>query len=337
MSGFMSPNKLGKNSNITYWEYVSSLLKDGQNVFLAMVVHHTIHSPGTTGAKLLVTKNRDMMGTIGGGIMEYTLVNRAQDVLKNDIFTSEIQILNHQKSGPGEKSGMICAGQQTNLYYLCQPEKDGKIVEEIVKVLKKGQLGTLSISSEGLAVHKKNTDGHEIQYSLTKNESNWHYQEQLKNFNRIAIMGGGHCSLALSRVMNNLGYDVFVFETKESISTLGLNKFATKVHIIDDFKEAVSRITLPHQTQVVIMTTDVASDVRVLLGILDKTFPFVGVMGSNAKISEITKQLKNEGISDKQLSRFTAPVGLPMVSNTPEEIAISVAAQLLQNRNNPAN
>jgi xanthine dehydrogenase accessory factor len=47
--------------------------------------------------------------------------------------------------------------------------------------------------------------------------------------------------------------------------------------------------------------------------------------------------LKNEGISDKQLSRFTAPVGLPMVSNTPEEIAISVAAQLLQNRNNPAN
>ena len=337
MSGFMSPNKLGKNSNITYWEYVSSLLKDGQNVFLAMVVHHTIHSPGTTGAKLLVTKNRDIMGTIGGGIMEYTLVNRAQDVLKNDIFTSEIQILNHQKSGPGEKSGMICAGQQTNLYYLCQPEKDGKIVEEIVKVLKKGQLGTLSISPEGLAVHKKNTDGHEIQYSLTKNESNWHYQEQLKNFNRIAIMGGGHCSLALSRVMNNLGYDVFVFETKESISTLGLNKFATKVHIIDDFKEAVSRITLPHQTQVVIMTTDVASDVRVLLGILDKPFPFVGVMGSNAKISEITKQLKNEGISDKQLSRFTAPVGLPMVSNTPEEIAISVAAQLLQNRNNPAN
>ena len=337
MSGFMSPNKLGKNSNITYWEYVSSLLKDGQNVFLAMVVHHTIHSPGTTGAKLLVTKNRDMMGTIGGGIMEYTLVNRAQDVLKNDIFTSEIQILSHQKSGPGEKSGMICAGQQTNLYYVCQPEKDGRIVEEIVKVLEKGQLSILSISPEGLAVHKKNTDGHEIQYSLTKNESNWHYQEQLKNFNRIAIMGGGHCSLALSRVMNNLGYDVFVFETKESISTLGLNKFATKVHIIDDFKEAVSRITLPHQTQVVIMTTDVASDVRVLLGILDKPFPFVGVMGSNAKISEITKQLKNEGISDKQLSRFTAPVGLPMVSNTPEEIAISVAAQLLQNRNNPAN
>ena len=337
MSTFMSPNKLSGNKNFTYWEYVSSLLKDGQNVFLAIVVHHTIHSPGTTGAKLLVTKNKEMMGTIGGGIMEYTLVNRAKDILVNGNFTPEIQLLNHQKTGTDEQSGMICAGKQTNLYYVCQPENDGKIVEEIVKVLKKGQLGILSISPEGLTLQKQKLQNHDFQYRFTKSEKNWHYQEQLKNFNRIAIMGGGHCSLALSQVMNNLRYDVFVFETRENISTLGLNKFATKVHIIDDFKEAVSRINLPHRTQVVIMTTDVASDVRVLLGIVDKPFPFVGVMGSHAKISEITKQLKNEGISDKQLSRFTAPVGLPMVSNTPEEIAISVAAQLLQNRNNPAN
>ena len=148
-------------------------------------------------------------------------------------------------------------------------------------------------------MQKQKLQNHDFQYCFTQSEKNWHYQEQLKNFNRIAIMGGGHCSLALSRVMNNLGYDVFVFETRENISTLGLNKFATKVHIISDFKEAVSRINLPHRTQIVIMTTDVASDVRVLLGILDKPFPFVGVMGSHAKISEITKQLKNEGISDK--------------------------------------
>ena len=55
-------------------------------------------------------------------------------------------------------------------------------------------------------------------------------------------------------------------------------------------------------------------------------------MGSQAKISEIKNQLKTEGISEQQLSRLTAPIGLPMVSNTPEEIAISVAAQLLQLR-----
>ena len=76
-----------------------------------------------------------------------------------------------------------------------------------------------------------------------------------------------------------------------------------------------------------------ASDIRGLLGVLDNPFPFIGVIGSENKISEIKKRLKAEGIDDQQLSRITAPVGLPMVSNTPEEIAISIAAQLLQLRN----
>ncbi|MBT7373386.1 MAG: XdhC family protein, partial [Candidatus Marinimicrobia bacterium] len=168
-------------------------------------------------------------------------------------------------------------------------------------------------------------------------ENNWHYQEQLKNFNRIAIIGGGHCSLALSRVMNNLGYDVVAFDTRGNISTLDHNNFAVSRQIIDDYKKAAPQINLPEKTNIVIMTTDVASDVRGLLGVLDNPFPFIGVMGSENKISEIKKRLKAEGIDDQQLSRITAPVGLPMVSNTPEEIAISIAAQLLQFRDENSN
>lgn len=58
-----------------------------------------------------------------------------------------------------------------------------------------------------------------------------------KNFNRIAIIGGGHCSLALSRVMKNLGYDVVAFDTRENISTLDQNNFADSIQIIDDYKK----------------------------------------------------------------------------------------------------
>ena len=322
---------------ISYWKKVFSLLKEEQKVFLAMVVHHTIHSPGTTGAKLLVTENKEMVGTIGGGIMEYELVNRAQDILSNKNFIPEVHTLNHKISGSGEQSGMICAGKQTNLYYVCEPEKDGKIVEEIVQVLSESQPAIFSISLEGLSLQKQKLDACDFQFSLTQDDNKWHYQEQLKNFNRIAIIGGGHCSLALSRVMKNLGYDVVAFDTRENISILYQNNFADSIQIIDDYKKAALQINLPEKTNIVIMTTDMASDVRGLLGILDKPFPFIGVMGSENKISEIKKRLKAEGISDNQLSRLTAPVGLPMVSNTPEEIAISIAAQLLQLRDENSN
>ena len=322
---------------ISYWKKVFSLLKEEQKVFLAMVVDHTIHSPGTTGAKLLVTENKEMMGTIGGGIMEYELVNRAQEILSNKNFIPEIHTLNHKKSGSGEQSGMICAGKQTNLYYVCEPEKDRKTVDEMVQVLSESQPAILSISLEGLSLQKQKLQNHDFQYCFTQSENNWHYQEQLKNFNRIAIIGGGHCSLALSRVMNNLGYDVVAFDTRGNISTLDQNNFAVSRQIIDDYKKAAPQINLPEKTNIVIMTTDVASDVRGLLGVLDNPFPFIGVMGSENKISEIKKRLKAEGIDDQQLSRITAPVGLPMVSNTPEEIAISIAAQLLQFRDENSN
>ena len=324
-------------NTISYWKKVFSLLKEEQKVFLAMVVHHTIHSPGTTGAKLLVTENKEMMGTIGGGIMEYELVNRAQDILSNKNFIPEVHTLNHKKSGSGEQSGMICAGKQTNLYYVCEPEKDRKTVDKMVQVLSESQHAILSISLGGLSLQNQTLDTSDFQFVLNKDNNKWHYQEQLKNFNRIAIIGGGHCSLALSRVMNNLGYDVVAFDTRENISTLDQNNFAVSRQIIDDYKKAAPQINLPEKTNVVIMTTDVASDVRGLLGVLDNPFPFIGVMGSENKISEIKKQLKAEGIADQQLSRITAPVGLPMVSNTPEEIAISIAAQLLQLRDENSN
>ena len=328
---------MNDNPKIAYWKKVLSLLNKGQNVFIAMVVDHTIHSPGTTGAKLLVKENKEMMGTIGGGIMEFTLVNRAYNILNNGNFTPEIQSLDHKKTGTDEQSGMICAGKQTNLYYVCEPEKDSEIVDKIVQNLTEGQSAILSISPEGMSLHKQELENHDSQYSFTQSDNHWCYQEQLKNYNRIAILGGGHCSLALSRVMKNLGYDVFVFETRGNISTLGENNFADTTNILDDFKDAASQLSLPENTQVVVMTTDVPNDVRGLLGLLDFPFPFIGVMGSVNKISEIKKQLQAENISDQQLSRIVAPVGLAMVSNTPEEIAISVAAQLLQLRNESPN
>jgi xanthine dehydrogenase accessory factor len=322
----------GTNSKINFWETVASHLKNGERVFLALVVDHTVHSPGTTGAKLLVTENNKMMGTIGGGIMEYNLVNRAKEILENGEFTPELQTLIHQKSGYDESSGMICAGKQTNLYCVFNPEKDDKTIFEIVNVLKNGQSAVLSISQDGLAIQKQNNEKSNVQFKLTKNDKNWVYQEQLKNFKNIAIIGGGHCSFALSRIMNQLDYDVFVFDTRSNLFTVDENKFAQSIQIVNDYLEVADKIDYPEITQVVVMTTNVTSDVRGLLGILQFPFPFIGVMGSQAKISEIKKRLKRGGISNGQLNKLTAPVGIPMTSNTPEEIAISVAAQLLQLR-----
>lgn len=297
-----------------------------------MVAEHTDHSPGTTGAKLLVSDKADPIGTIGGGIMEYNLVKRAKDILRRGSFTPEIQTLIHRKSGAGEKSGMICAGTQTNLYVLCRPEEDGDTVERIAHLLENDQSATLTINPSGMDVREQHPDVHQPQIKLSDQEDGWLYEEQLLNFKRIAIIGGGHCSLALSRVMKHVGYEVFVFDTRQDVFTARDNRYARSIHTVDDYREAGGLIDYPELTSVVVMTTDVTSDIRGLLGVMGRPFPFIGIMGSQAKIAEILRRLRDEGVPDDELTRLTAPVGIPMVSHTPEEIAISVAAQILQQR-----
>ena len=316
-----------------FWVTILQKLSENQKVFLALVAHHTKGSPGKTGAKLWVSETGETYGTIGGGIMEHNLIDRAKEILTKEDFKPEIQTLYHRTSGLGEKSGMICSGSQTNLYYLCHPSRDKEIIEKVVSLIEQDICGSLLIDVSGMSVEEKAVNLAQPAIQLTQNSESWKYEEQLLNRKRIAIIGGGHCSLALSRVMSQLDYEVLVFDTRDAVSTLTQNTYVRSVKIVEDYQELGDLIPFPQVTCVVVMTTDFASDIRALLGVVSLPFPFIGVMGSRPKIATIFEQLKEIGISESMLSHLYAPVGLPIGSHTPEEIAISIAAQILQERN----
>ena len=170
------------------------------------------------------------------------------------------------------------------------------------------------------------------QITLDRDAEGWRYEEQLLNRKRLAILGGGHCALALARTMGRLGYDVAVFETREKVFEEELEEAARSVEIVEDFRQAGPRIDYPELTWVVVMTTDFPSDVRALSGVVNRPFRFIGVMGAPAKIEEILRRLEQQGFAPAELERIHAPVGLEVPSHTPEEIAISVAAQILKLR-----
>jgi len=302
-------------------------------VFIALVAENSVHSPGTTGARMMVAEDGTMSGTIGGGIMEYNLVERARTILKYDNFVPELQTLHHRERGAGEKSGMICAGCQINLHYLCHPERDADAVEKAAWTQEEGLSGSIHITEKvmGFKAGPPRTD--QPQILLVQQSGGWKYEEQILNQKRIAIMGGGHCALALSRVMQSLEYDVVVFDTRSDVATVRQNTFARSVAIVPDLREAGAQVDYPDLTDVVVMTTDLPSDVHSLLGVVGLPFPFIGVMGSPAKIGRIYKELQKAGVSKQALAKINAPVGLSIHSNTPEEIAISVAGRIIQRRN----
>ena len=319
---------------VEFWRTLADCLEAGEKVFLALVAANTRHSPGTAGARMLVSESGRRAGTIGGGIMEHRLLARAAEVLGGDDFAAEIQTLHHRRSASGDRSGMICAGSQTNLYALCRPESELEAVRRVASRVAAGRSGTLSIDPEGLAVADAEPDLSRPRIILERDSGGgWRYVEQLLNRRRLAILGGGHCAAALAHAMSRLGYDVSVFENRPEVAGIELARDARSVRIVNDFREAGALIDYPELTWVVVMTTDFPSDVRALAGVLDRRFRFVGVMGAPAKIEEIRSRLTSEGFSRAAIERISAPVGLPIPSHTPEEIAISVAAQILQLRN----
>ena len=101
---------------IDFWKTLFSHLQEGRKTFISLVAENTKGSPGTPGAKFLVPEKGELYGTIGGGNMEYRLIERAKSILSENEFSPEIQTLHHKKTGKGEKSGMICSGSQTNVY-----------------------------------------------------------------------------------------------------------------------------------------------------------------------------------------------------------------------------
>ncbi len=322
-----------------FWRALAGFLEAGENVFLALVAANTRHSPGTAGARLLLSASGQRAGTIGGGIMEHRLLERAAEILRGGEFAPEIQTLEHTSpranaapAAGGDRSGMICAGSQTNLYALCRPEAELETVRRVASLVAEGRSGTLSIGPRGMAAQAGEGDLSRPAINFRHGGGHWSYREQLLNRKRLAILGGGHCARALAHTMNRLGWDVSVFETRRSVVEAELERDARTVRIVDDFRRAGSLVCYPELTWVVVMTTDLPNDVRALSGVVGRPFRFIGVMGAAAKIEEIVRRLEQEGCSRAELDRIHAPVGLAIPSHTPEEIAISVAGQILDLR-----
>lgn len=320
---------------LDFWTFIERRLDRGEPVFTAHVAHNTRHSPGTAGAQLAVSRDGTTFGTIGGGIMEADVLEEAEQALTTGTYPPRTKHLFHRKAVPqnhsGATSGLGCAGDQTNIYQVLRPDTDGECVSEIVARLRADRAGVVHISATGMTLKEGQPEQIEAPYRFERTDP-WEFSLQLLNWKRIAIVGGGHCGLALSRVMSQLGYAVTIFDNRPDVVTFSKNDYATHRVAVDDYREAGDSIDHRSWTHVVVMTANIDDDIRALLGVAEGPYPYVGVMGAPAKLASIGAELKRSGISDEAIDRFYAPVGLPMTSNTPQEIAISIAAEILAER-----
>ncbi|MFB6262008.1 MAG: XdhC family protein [Bradymonadaceae bacterium] len=322
---------------MSFWRQLHDKLELGEPVFLCLVAHNTTHSPGTRGAKMFVEPDGSITGTIGGGGMEADVIDLGVEVLEEGEFEPDYQTLVHRKEGVDEEeqSGLICAGKQTHVYYLCRPGRDLEVLAEVVRRNEADESGLLVLDEDGIRLESEDhIDPQTPPVRLREDGEDWQYEEQIVEWKRAAVLGGGHVGAAVCRQLDLLGYAIENFDVRDDVFTFRQNEWADHKHVVDDYADCGELIRYPGLTHVIVVTSDYPSDVRALLGVVEREadFPYIGAMGSPAKLHAIADDLRDHGVSDQTVDDFHAPIGLEMTSNKPAEIAVSIASELLRLR-----
>ena len=319
--------------NIATWKLINSSLENGIAVMLLYVLESSGSSPGRQGFFMAVNAEGNMEGSIGGGIMEHKFVEMAKERLPSasyELRASSIRKQLHDKTAAKNQSGMICSGEQTILLYRVQ-QSDLTIIQNIISSLEQNKNGTLNLFPSGINF-SSTVPAKDFHFAM-RSEEDWKYEEKTGYKNQLFIIGGGHCALAFSRLMHTMDFYIRVYDDRHGLKTVQENEFAHECHEIPDFSLLQDIIPSGQNHYVVIMTVGYRSDDLAVRALMNKEFKYIGLLGSQTKIKKMLDQYRSEEINPAWLQSIHAPLGLAIKSQTPEEIAISIAAEIIQIKN----
>ncbi|MCL1913942.1 MAG: XdhC/CoxI family protein [Eubacteriaceae bacterium] len=148
----------------------------------------------------------------------------------------------------------------------------------------------------------------------------------------LVVCGAGHVGAALIELAAALGYFVTVVDTRDTDVTREHSKKAGRLVIADSFSKGIQSLATPQGTYFMVCTYDHEHDFEALGAVLGKDAGYIGMMGSSGKISSIFAKLRSLGFREELLESVHSPVGLDIGGQTPNEIALSIMAQIQMTR-----
>ena len=308
-------------------EKVKEQVLMGNACYLVALIESEGSTPRSSGAFMLVNKNGFVAGTVGGGGMEYAAVLEAQKKLVEGDTTSFLKRYDLTTA-----AGMACGGYCSLQFCYLPAVQETDMLAEYILFRLKGKypwwllipLGEGDIRvEEGLFIKK-----HKGFYEQDGKE---YYAEQYNYDGRVFIFGAGHVARELVPLLSHLGFKCVVIDDREEFAKPEVFPTAHKV-LLADYTKLNEVCKLNCMDYAVVMTRGHVHDANCERFLLTTPVPYIGVMGSKNKAKLARETLLSEGYSEKQLARIKTPIGLDIGSETPAEIAVSIAAQLIEVR-----
>lgn len=309
---------------------ISDRLAKGERVVLATVLETSGSVPRGTGAAMAVLETGETVGTVGGGAAELVATAFAGAMPASE--SSAVRQYNSM-SGSGEP-GAACGGTVTILFQrLGAPEAPlflrasaaagGREPVFLVRHLQQGRVVSMALSDTADLA-----DPTHAGYTVSPDGSAV-LTEPLAAEAQVYLFGAGHVAQRVAPELARVGFCVTVIDAREALLQTSCFDCA-RMRILADPVETAARLSLGTGDYAVVMASNHETDFLILEQLLRQQPTYIGCIGSRQKIAMAKRRLCENGVSAESFDRRVhAPIGLPIRAETPAEIAVSIAAEMI--------
>jgi len=285
-------------------------------------------SPRETGAKMLITNKGVVLGTIGGGNLEYFAIEKAKTLLINGTDNT----LEQHKTPLIPKFDQCCGGLVQIIFEKVNPKTSLWFREFVETVCKNHQAWLITDVQQNQRFIQT---GLETEPSKQNPHSAWLTAQSIlieplqNNALPVYLFGTGHVGKAIIRQLQHLDVEITAVDSRQDQIPNDTHPNVKIIHS-DDWQSVVKNA--PNNAYFLVLTHSHKLDYQIAESILKRnSHHFFGLIGSKTKKVRFERQLIASGVSASQLKTMTCPIGLPEIQGkTPEIIAASVIAQILQ-------
>lgn len=316
------------------------MLEKQIDTMLVTIIADRGSAPRGAGSQMLVGSEGRILGTIGGGAVEGKADAMARQLLQEKRSCCHLFQLHR---GAGENIGMICGGDVQVLFQyipgtsLLWQTLAGKLLE----MISGRQPGWLALKTDGSAPSLLLGSGEAVlgdPVSGSISKEGWKPERSKDLFclplpigERAIIFGGGHCAQALAPLLHTVGFRVTIFEERPEYGCRENFPSAEQI-IVGNYTKIADYLQFTEDDYIVVMTNGHSFDLEVQDQVLRGDFAYVGVIGSRKKTAAVNQKLRERGVSEDAIASVHTPIGTPIKAVTPEEIAVSIAGELIYTR-----
>lgn len=344
---------------IKLMQSICHLLEEGEDLVLATVIGHSGSTPRSVGTKMVVRPDGAIIGTIGGGLIEFHAQKLAREVFKTGkALTETVEFTGADAAATDQ---MICGGRMEILLELiiADPENLNELKEMIVamqKVHKGFLIKVIDTTGEGVRqmewclVHNNSVtlgtfpSPVSLIASLTCEaakakqplavtiEDKRFFVEPTVLPGTVYLFGAGHVSRPVAELASLVDFQTVVIDDRQEFANAERFPRADRVIVVPSSHQSLEALEIDRDSYLVIVTRGHLHDKTVLEQALKTDAGYIGMIGSRRKRDLIYQELMTKGFSQTDLERVHAPIGLAIGAETPEEIAVSIVAELIQVR-----